>query len=107
MSFQFLCPQGHLLEGIESQMGQQCQCPICGTAFIVPSPAGYSPPPQPYSAPAPASAAPSIGPPPSVSAGSGAGGAAPSGPISPLAGAPEGKPAAPQDQGKPAEEAAK
>ena len=36
MPFQFMCPQGHLLEGSESQMGQQSQCPLCGTAFIVP-----------------------------------------------------------------------
>jgi hypothetical protein len=44
MPFQFLCPQGHLLEGIESQMGQQCQCPVCGMMFLVPFVGG---PPQP------------------------------------------------------------
>jgi len=36
MTFQFLCPQGHLLEGEEEHMGMQCQCPQCGTAFIIP-----------------------------------------------------------------------
>lgn len=37
MPFQFLCPQGHLLEGNESDMGLQCECPQCGTAFIIPT----------------------------------------------------------------------
>jgi hypothetical protein len=37
MTFQFLCPQGHLLEGEEAHMGMQCQCPQCGTAFIIPT----------------------------------------------------------------------
>ena len=36
MTFQFLCPQGHLLEGDEAQMGQPCDCPMCGTRFIIP-----------------------------------------------------------------------
>ncbi|HVA48789.1 MAG TPA: hypothetical protein VNH11_20655 [Pirellulales bacterium] len=36
MPFQFYCPQGHLLEGHESQMGQQSQCPMCGSVFVVP-----------------------------------------------------------------------
>jgi hypothetical protein len=36
MPFQFYCPQGHLLEGHESMMGQQSQCPMCGTIFLVP-----------------------------------------------------------------------
>jgi hypothetical protein len=36
MPFQFLCPQGHLLQGDESQMGLQTQCPLCGVAFIIP-----------------------------------------------------------------------
>ncbi len=36
MPFQFMCPQGHLLEGHESQMGQQVHCPLCGTLLIVP-----------------------------------------------------------------------
>jgi hypothetical protein len=43
MTFQFLCPQGHLLEGEESQMGQQCDCPMCGMRFIIPTIAGASP----------------------------------------------------------------
>ena len=38
MAFQFQCPQGHLLEGDESQAGQTCQCPTCGMAFIIPAP---------------------------------------------------------------------
>lgn len=36
MPFQFYCPQGHLLEGHESQMGQQSQCPFCGSLFMIP-----------------------------------------------------------------------
>jgi hypothetical protein len=51
MPFQFYCPQGHLLEGHESQMGQQSQCPMCGMVFVVPvmqqqapaAPAGWMP----------------------------------------------------------------
>ncbi len=39
MAFQFLCPQGHLLEGDESQSGEQLQCPYCQTVFVVPAPA--------------------------------------------------------------------
>ena len=62
MPFQFLCPQGHLLQGDESQMGLQTQCPLCGVAFIIPhvapqpaaqypqqpapGPGGYAPVPQ-------------------------------------------------------------
>ena len=45
MPFQFMCPQGHLLEGHESQMGQQTQCPVCGTAMIVPILPGPGPTP--------------------------------------------------------------
>ena len=37
MTFQFLCPQGHLLQGDEAHMGMQCQCPQCGMAFIIPT----------------------------------------------------------------------
>ena len=63
MPFQFYCPQGHLLEGHESQAGQQSQCPLCGAVFVMPGGAmpqagvpaqqapwpGYAPgyPPQP------------------------------------------------------------
>lgn len=50
MAFQFYCPNGHLLEGHESQMGQQSQCPMCGAVFVVPvvqtgpaAPAGWPP----------------------------------------------------------------
>jgi hypothetical protein len=43
MTFQFLCPQGHLLEGEESQMGQQCDCPMCGMRFIIPTVGGAAP----------------------------------------------------------------
>ena len=51
MAFQFLCPNGHLLQGDESQAGQQCKCPYCGGMFIVPNPpsappAGGAPAPQ-------------------------------------------------------------
>lgn len=46
MPFQFYCPQGHLLEGHESQMGQQSQCPICGGVFVIPMAPGM-PGPQP------------------------------------------------------------
>jgi glutaredoxin len=38
MAFQFLCPEGHLLQGEESQAGQQCKCPYCGSVFLVPPP---------------------------------------------------------------------
>lgn len=37
MSFQFKCPNGHLLSGDESQSGQQCVCPQCNILFIVPA----------------------------------------------------------------------
>jgi len=83
MPFQFMCPQGHLLEGHESQMGQQVQCPLCGTHLIVPvvGPSGAAAPsspeypqppmpgvwpdvhpgaPQPYGQPAPPEAPPVI-----------------------------------------------
>ena len=42
MAFQFYCPQGHLLQGDDSLVGQQCQCPFCGTLLVVPAdPAGH------------------------------------------------------------------
>lgn len=44
MAFQFLCPQGHLLESDQSQVGQQCQCPYCGVLFLVPQPIIAAPP---------------------------------------------------------------
>ena len=71
MPFQFYCPQGHLLEGHESQMGQQSQCPLCGAIFLIPQPQAAAappppaPPPEPAPAPPPAASAP---PPPSAPA---------------------------------------
>ena len=38
MAFQFLCPQGHLLQGEPSQTGQKCKCPYCQTEFLAPAP---------------------------------------------------------------------
>jgi uncharacterized Zn finger protein (UPF0148 family) len=38
MSFQFTCPQGHLLEGDPAYAGMQSQCPTCGTLFVIPQP---------------------------------------------------------------------
>ena len=70
MPFQFYCPQGHLLEGHESQMGQQSQCPLCGAIFLIPQPQAAAappapaPPPEPAPAPPPAASAPP--PPPSA-----------------------------------------
>ena len=37
MAFQFMCPQGHLLEGDPSQSGQQITCPVCQQLFIIPA----------------------------------------------------------------------
>jgi hypothetical protein len=74
MPFQFYCPQGHLLEGHESQMGQQSQCPLCGAVFLIPQvpqpqaaeaapPPPPAPPPEPAPAPPPAASAPPPSPP--------------------------------------------
>jgi hypothetical protein len=38
MAFQFQCPQGHLLEGDESQAGQAIHCPVCQMLFLIPAP---------------------------------------------------------------------
>ncbi len=38
MSFQFCCPQGHVLQGELSQVGQLFQCPMCGANFLIPPP---------------------------------------------------------------------
>ena len=38
MAFEFECPQGHVLEGDEADIGQMSQCPICGDSFLIPSP---------------------------------------------------------------------
>lgn len=43
MTFQFLCPQGHLLEGEENLAGGQLTCPLCQTLFIVPDPPSGAP----------------------------------------------------------------
>ena len=45
--FQFQCPQGHLLQGDESQAGQTINCPVCQMLFIIPAPIGAAPAPQP------------------------------------------------------------
>ncbi len=39
MSFQFRCPQGHVLQGEMSQVGQLFHCPMCGSSFLIPPPA--------------------------------------------------------------------
>jgi hypothetical protein len=44
MAFQFMCPQGHVLQGDEAHAGQTIQCPQCGTTFIIPSPEPQSAP---------------------------------------------------------------
>jgi hypothetical protein len=76
MAFQFLCPQGHLLQAEDSQAGQQMQGPYCGGLFVVPRPVPAAapapstrepaaPPPAPRDAPwQPAEQAPGIAPPP-------------------------------------------
>jgi hypothetical protein len=58
MTFQFQCPQGHLLSGDESQAGQACHCPICGMLFLIPQP--IAPAAGPFGGPA-AGAAPFAG----------------------------------------------
>jgi hypothetical protein len=81
MPFQFYCPQGHLLEGHESQMGQQSQCPLCGMVFLIPmipqpgapmqeappsnpDPVAFAPPPAQAPAPPPAAPPPPVEPAP-------------------------------------------
>ncbi len=44
MPFQFNCPNGHLLEALETQAGDQCNCPHCGVLFIIPTPPGAAAP---------------------------------------------------------------
>jgi hypothetical protein len=53
MPFQFLCPQGHLLQGDEAHMGMPTQCPQCGILFIIPNIAttAYAAQPSPAQAP--------------------------------------------------------
>lgn len=43
MSYQFCCPQGHVLQGDLSTVGQLFQCPMCGASFLVPPPDGGAP----------------------------------------------------------------
>jgi hypothetical protein len=42
MTFQFLCPGGHLLQGDELQAGRRCKRPYCGSEFLVPPACGNS-----------------------------------------------------------------
>lgn len=66
MPFQFQCPQGHLLEGEESQAGQPVNCPVCHMLFLIPAPlaapspapADPNPPVAPMESAAPTFAAP-------------------------------------------------
>jgi glutaredoxin len=66
MSFQFQCPNGHLLEADESQSGQTCTCPHCSISIVIPaSPASASQPstvPTPPPAPEAVSGVPEIYP---------------------------------------------
>ena len=43
MPFQFYCPNGHLLQANEDQIGQSCVCPHCQVEIVIPAPAGYVP----------------------------------------------------------------
>jgi hypothetical protein len=52
MPFQFRCPQGHLLEGENEDVGQVVNCPICGVALTIPS-APYTPTATPIQPPVP------------------------------------------------------
>jgi uncharacterized Zn finger protein (UPF0148 family) len=45
MTFQFECPQGHLLQGDESQAGQAIPCPVCQMLFLIPAPPAAESPP--------------------------------------------------------------
>ena len=49
MTFQFTCPNGHLLQAEPEHVGQQSQCPACGVMMLIPEP-----PPQalPFAQPA-------------------------------------------------------
>ncbi len=47
MPYQFNCPNGHLLEALETQAGDQCNCPHCGVLMVIPQqPPGTAAPPQ-------------------------------------------------------------
>jgi hypothetical protein len=60
MPFQFLCPQGHLLQADEAHMGLQTQCPQCGVLFIIPTiaPTSYVAETNPAVTPYPGAGAP-------------------------------------------------
>jgi hypothetical protein len=62
MSFQFTCPQGHLLEGDPAHAGMQSQCPLCGSMFIIPQPPAVDPygAVAPQWSPGPGTAAPEV-----------------------------------------------
>ncbi|MBC8877108.1 MAG: hypothetical protein H8E44_47375 [Planctomycetes bacterium] len=77
MAFQFQCPQcANVLQAEESQAGEQSQCPLCQTLFIIPAPIAPAPA-SPF--PGPAAAAP----------------AAPAGPQAPFPGVVDTSPTAP------------
>lgn len=61
MPFQFYCPNGHLLQANENQIGQSCVCPHCQIEIIIPAPTGYTPAPS--SAPPTPPGAPTSQPP--------------------------------------------
>jgi len=66
MPFQFRCPQGHLLEGENEDVGQIVNCPVCGTPLTIPS-APYAPTAAPVTPPVSTSTVPTaeiIAPPP-------------------------------------------
>jgi len=48
MTFQFTCPQGHVLQTEEIYAGQTIQCPQCGMSFLIPQPGSseVTPPPK-------------------------------------------------------------
>lgn len=64
MPYQFYCPQGHLLQALESQAGQLTQCPYCGLNFVMPAAPGpqmaVGPQPGPFAPVGPSG--PQIGP---------------------------------------------
>lgn len=62
MAFQFQCPQGHLLEGDESQAGTPVHCPVCQMLFLIPAPLPTAPVEAPAAPPPeePAPAAPQV-----------------------------------------------
>jgi len=48
MPFQFRCPQGHLLEGENEDIGQIVNCPICGVTTPIQPPVNPTSTPQHY-----------------------------------------------------------